>query len=367
MVWPISLGVASWPYEAGNRGRFYSDSDSSLACGDSTGEPILNPPRDMYETWIKIEPPGVVCGNNTPYKFFVNFSDKSDNLVVVLEPGGACWDYDSCTGNNGIRGAANVDGLQRRSLQARAVHLAVPQSRLDEDPDDATGTTSTSRTARATCTRATTSRPTPSDDGTADRRVPPRRPRRDRTDRRVDRRQLHARAEDVRDRLLGRRRRLARRTITSSATASTRSRRATCSTTRARCSRRAATRRRCTRRSAAAWNVDSIGADAAAGLHVRGHGHDQHGARRRVPRRPPRDDVLPPRHGLLALLVRALLQLPAEGRDPADVERRHAAADRRSTTRATTSTTSSRTGATSTTATARRCSRSRARTSRRRT
>ena len=84
------------------------------ACGDggTTEEEILNPVRDSYEQWIKIEPPGVVCGNNTPYKFFVNFSDKSDNLVVVLEPGGACWDYDSCTGANGIRGAANVDGLK---------------------------------------------------------------------------------------------------------------------------------------------------------------------------------------------------------------------------------------------------------------
>jgi hypothetical protein len=42
---------------------------------------------------------------------FANYSDTSDNLVVVMEPGGACWDYDSCTGANGIRGAANVDGI----------------------------------------------------------------------------------------------------------------------------------------------------------------------------------------------------------------------------------------------------------------
>lgn len=84
-----------------------------VACGDSaTMDPILNPPRDAYETWIKIEPPGVVCGNNTPYKFFANFSSASDSLVVVFEPGGACWDYDSCTGKNGIRGAANVNGLE---------------------------------------------------------------------------------------------------------------------------------------------------------------------------------------------------------------------------------------------------------------
>ena len=39
-----------------------------------------------------------MCGNNSQYKFWANFSNTSDNLVVVFEPGGACWDYDSCTG-----------------------------------------------------------------------------------------------------------------------------------------------------------------------------------------------------------------------------------------------------------------------------
>lgn len=87
---------------------------SLAACSGSgtTGDEILNPPRDVYEEWIKIEPPGVVCGNNSQYKIFANFSAKSDNLVVVFEPGGACWDYDSCTGKNGIRGAANPNGLE---------------------------------------------------------------------------------------------------------------------------------------------------------------------------------------------------------------------------------------------------------------
>ena len=87
-----------------------------FGCGDNavappTEEPIQNPTRDAYDTWVKIEPPGVVCGNNSQYKLFANFSDKSDNLVVVFEPGGACWDYPSCTGQEGIRGAANPDGI----------------------------------------------------------------------------------------------------------------------------------------------------------------------------------------------------------------------------------------------------------------
>ncbi len=81
------------------------------ACGDNLPEPILNPPRDQYEAWEEVAPPGLVCGNDTQYKFWVNYSHKSDNLVVVFEPGGACWDYDSCTGKNGTMGAANPDGL----------------------------------------------------------------------------------------------------------------------------------------------------------------------------------------------------------------------------------------------------------------
>src|SRR5262245_58945160 len=81
----------------------------AVACSGGP-EPIRNPVREAYGAWLKVEP-GAVCGNNSPYKIFVNYSDTSDNLVVVFEPGGACWDYDSCTGRNGIRGAANVNGL----------------------------------------------------------------------------------------------------------------------------------------------------------------------------------------------------------------------------------------------------------------
>ncbi len=80
-----------------------------VGCGGDDG--LSNPPRDSYREWVMIEPEGVVCGNGSQYKFFVNFSDTSDDLVVVLEPGGACWDYESCTGQNGIRGAANPDGI----------------------------------------------------------------------------------------------------------------------------------------------------------------------------------------------------------------------------------------------------------------
>ncbi|MET0594763.1 MAG: pectin acetylesterase-family hydrolase [Polyangiaceae bacterium] len=61
--------------------------------------------------WIKVEPPGAICGDGSQYKFFVNLSSTSNNLVVSFEPGGACWDYESCAGVSGVRGAANPHGI----------------------------------------------------------------------------------------------------------------------------------------------------------------------------------------------------------------------------------------------------------------
>jgi hypothetical protein len=92
-----------------SRALVFTTALSSLAvtaCGGGG-----NPDRPEYNVWEKIEPTGAVCGNNTQYKFFANFSDVTDDLVVVFEPGGACWDYPSCTGAEGIRGAANPNGI----------------------------------------------------------------------------------------------------------------------------------------------------------------------------------------------------------------------------------------------------------------
>ncbi len=62
-------------------------------------------------TWQKVVVPGAVCSDGSPYKIFVNYSNTSNDLVVSFEPGGACWDYESCSGAGGIRGAANPNGI----------------------------------------------------------------------------------------------------------------------------------------------------------------------------------------------------------------------------------------------------------------
>lgn len=85
-------------------------------CGDNL-DGLVIPERPAYDEWIKVEIPGTVCGNGSQYKFFVNYSDTSNNVVVAFEPGGACWDYESCTGQAGIRGAANIDGIDDRHYE----------------------------------------------------------------------------------------------------------------------------------------------------------------------------------------------------------------------------------------------------------
>lgn len=87
------------------------DPDATTATGtycvpDESG---AVPSREAYNSWIKVEVPGTKCSDGSQYKFFVNYSESSNNLAILLEPGGACWDYESCYGS--ARGAANRNGI----------------------------------------------------------------------------------------------------------------------------------------------------------------------------------------------------------------------------------------------------------------
>ncbi|MGB5696082.1 MAG: pectin acetylesterase-family hydrolase [Polyangiales bacterium] len=79
------------------------------AGGTSGTGGTFEPPA--FGSWVKYEPDGATCSDGSPYKFWVEFSETSDNVIVFFEGGGACWDYESCSGNSGIRGAANPNGL----------------------------------------------------------------------------------------------------------------------------------------------------------------------------------------------------------------------------------------------------------------
>ena len=61
--------------------------------------------------WERIELPGTQCSNGSQYKFYVHGAPGSDDLLILFEGGGACWDYETCSGQAGVLGAANPNGI----------------------------------------------------------------------------------------------------------------------------------------------------------------------------------------------------------------------------------------------------------------
>ena len=48
------------------------------------------------ETWTWIEIPGMTCANGSPTGVGVNLTDRSKDVLVFFEGGGACWDATTC-------------------------------------------------------------------------------------------------------------------------------------------------------------------------------------------------------------------------------------------------------------------------------
>ena len=100
--------TADEPTTTGDPGSTSEDAGSS---GDSSSGGEDGPEQpEAYEKWLKVELPGTVCGNNSQYKFFINYKEGAKDLMIMLEPGGACWDFDGCSGKTDL-GAANPDGI----------------------------------------------------------------------------------------------------------------------------------------------------------------------------------------------------------------------------------------------------------------
>lgn len=102
---------------------FPPPADNKVTAAQRTGNyPLLSNPSGYadgftagnYGVWqtIKLSPQtGAVCGNGSQYKFFVNRVPHTRNTIIYMEGGGACWDYASCTGQTGVRGARNPNGI----------------------------------------------------------------------------------------------------------------------------------------------------------------------------------------------------------------------------------------------------------------
>lgn len=61
--------------------------------------------------WVRVELPGTICSNGSQYRFWFYDSPTSNNMLISFEGGGACWDYDTCSGRAGILGASNPNGI----------------------------------------------------------------------------------------------------------------------------------------------------------------------------------------------------------------------------------------------------------------
>ncbi|MCA9635432.1 MAG: hypothetical protein KC420_05295 [Myxococcales bacterium] len=109
-----------------------STSEGSGSGGETTGGGGPEVP-EAYGEWLKREPPGALCSNGSQYKFFVNFSETSDNLLIYLEPGGACWDYETCSGSTSL-GAANPDGIPDAHMKKYADLSPILRRDVEDNP-----------------------------------------------------------------------------------------------------------------------------------------------------------------------------------------------------------------------------------------
>jgi hypothetical protein len=102
--------------------------------GETGEEQEPAPPPPSYDEWVKIELPNTYCSNGSQYKFFVNWHEGADDLVVIFEPGGACWDYESCSGALGILGAANPNGIPDTHMETWAIHSPLVRRDSAQNP-----------------------------------------------------------------------------------------------------------------------------------------------------------------------------------------------------------------------------------------
>ena len=97
-----------------------------------------------YYQWEMVELAGDArCGNDTPYRFFINRTPLNKDVVVVYEGGGACWDQKACLGE-GRLGATNPNGIPpdyMSKLDTVAFGLVTPFSNRN-DPFQAVQTQS---------------------------------------------------------------------------------------------------------------------------------------------------------------------------------------------------------------------------------
>jgi hypothetical protein len=110
-----------------------SDSASSEAAGGAGGGEGGSGGRGftpgVFGEWVKFAPEGAVCANGSQYKYFIKFSETSDNVVVFLEGGGACSNYESCAGGGPFNTDCIMEGPDAECIRDDypAVYLTIDE------------------------------------------------------------------------------------------------------------------------------------------------------------------------------------------------------------------------------------------------
>lgn len=86
-----------------------SGGTTSLDANRPVSKDVLTPNR-WYEVTLP-KGPDSGCGDGSEYRFYINKGSEVANLLIAFEGGGACWDYESCSGEGGAVGASNPNGL----------------------------------------------------------------------------------------------------------------------------------------------------------------------------------------------------------------------------------------------------------------
>jgi len=111
-----------------------SDAPESPDIGEPEPPPEPPPAPPAYEQWVKIELPETYCSDGSQYKFFVNWREHAEDLLVIFEPGGACWDYASCSGELGTLGASNRHGIPDDHMNTWALHSPLVRRDTEQNP-----------------------------------------------------------------------------------------------------------------------------------------------------------------------------------------------------------------------------------------
>jgi hypothetical protein len=92
------------------------------ASPDQAEQADLGPLDTPVDTWTWVDVPGAVCGDGSATGVGVNLSDRSSDVVIFMQGGGACWDANTCFV---LKSAVNIEsGYTARSFEGEGIRSA---------------------------------------------------------------------------------------------------------------------------------------------------------------------------------------------------------------------------------------------------